>query len=59
MGSNPLPPLIPLHPGLTFLPFEIDYLFYAGPPAAPPNDPQVPAHEVEPDQADVAIDMPV
>nr|PNR45063.1 hypothetical protein PHYPA_014834 [Physcomitrium patens] len=57
MGSNPIPPILPLESSLTFLPGEIDYLFCGGPPVARPHVPPV-AVEVENHEARAAAGEP-
>nr|PNR50818.1 hypothetical protein PHYPA_010004 [Physcomitrium patens] len=57
MGSNPIPPILPLESSLTFLPGEIDYLFYGNPPVARPHVPPV-AVEVENHEARAAAGEP-
>lgn len=51
MDSDALQQFLLLEPSLTFQPIEIDYLFYGGPPAAPPHAPQVPVSAEIPAQA--------
>nr|PNR45073.1 hypothetical protein PHYPA_014844 [Physcomitrium patens] len=57
MGFNPIPPILLLESSLTFLPGEIEYLFYGGPPVARPHVPPV-AVEVENHEARAAAGEP-